>query len=120
MKGPTYSTYEAKARFSEILRQVRGGNSVFITYRGTEVAEIRPIASREGIEERLKRLERGRVLLPATEGSPPGHAIEPVAVRPGALERFLESREYRTPPTPGTPNAPVEVSEPGEPGEQGE
>ena len=30
----TYSTYEAKAKFSEILRKIRGGESVYVTYRG--------------------------------------------------------------------------------------
>lgn len=36
----TYSTYEAKARFSEIIRKVRSGKHVRITYRGREVAEV--------------------------------------------------------------------------------
>ena len=39
----TYSTYEAKARFSEVLRQVREGKTVTISYRGEPAAEIRPI-----------------------------------------------------------------------------
>ena len=39
----TYSTYEAKARFSEVLRQVREGETVTVTYRGEPVAEIRLI-----------------------------------------------------------------------------
>ena len=43
MPGITYSTYEAKARFSEVLRQVRAGTTVTVTYRGEPVAEIRPI-----------------------------------------------------------------------------
>ena len=93
MKGPTYSTYEAKARFSEILRQVRAGDSVFITYRGLEVAEIRPIATKESIEERLERLERSRVLSSGAREPLRGGALEPVAARRGALGRFLESRE---------------------------
>ena len=62
MNNPTYSTYEAKARFSEILRQVRAGNSVFITHRGLEVAEIRPIETQESADERIERLERSGVL----------------------------------------------------------
>lgn len=94
MKGNSYSTYEAKARFSELLRQVRAGDSVFITYRGREVAEIRPIAKKETVEERLERLERARVL---SGGKPGPHALEPVAKRPGALERFLASRDPREP-----------------------
>lgn len=93
MSVPTYSTYEAKARFSEILRQVRAGESVLITYRGTEVAEIRPIAARESLEERLERLERSRVLASGVRKATQGRTLEPVAERPGALGRFLKSRE---------------------------
>lgn len=93
MKGPTYSTYEAKARFSEILRQVRAGDSVYITYRGAEVAEIRPIARTESVEERLERLERTGTLAPPAGKAPRRAAFEPAATRPGALERFLESRK---------------------------
>ena len=40
----TYSIYEAKAHFSEIIRQVREGETVTVTRRGKPVAEIRPIA----------------------------------------------------------------------------
>ena len=52
-----YSTYEAKARFSEILRKVRGGESVYVTYRGKRVAEIRPLEKSETAEEQLRKLE---------------------------------------------------------------
>jgi len=41
-----YSTYEAKARFSEVIRKVRDGQRVVIAYRGEEVAEIRPLENR--------------------------------------------------------------------------
>ena len=37
----TYSTYQAKSRFSEIIRKVRGGRRVIVTHHGTQVAEIR-------------------------------------------------------------------------------
>ncbi len=33
-----YSTYEAKARFSELPRKVRDGASMIVIYRGEEVA----------------------------------------------------------------------------------
>ena len=39
-----YSTYEAKAHFSEILRKVRSGRPVRISYRGEEIAEVRPLS----------------------------------------------------------------------------
>ena len=94
MKRRSYSTYEAKARFSEVLRQVRSGESVFITYRGAEVAEIRPIETNQTMEEKLDRLERSGVLTPASKSaSAPTGRLRPVAKRKGALERFLESRD---------------------------
>ena len=36
------SVYEAKTRFSEVIRQVREGRTITISYRGEPVAEIRP------------------------------------------------------------------------------
>lgn len=91
MLMPTiYSTYEAKARFSEILRQVRAGKTIMVSYRGKPVAEIRPIAPEPTtIEERLEELERRGVLVRSTA---PAEPITTVARRPGALKRFLAER----------------------------
>ena len=86
----TYSTYEAKARFSEVLRQVRSGETVTVTYRGKPVAEIRPIHPEEdAFEARLDELERRGVLVRATELWRPPPPTEPI---PGALDRFLADR----------------------------
>ena len=87
----TYSTYEAKARFSEILRLVREGKTVYITYHGETVAEIRPTREPEGLSERLKLLRREGVLQGPAKGSSKGK-FRPVARRPGALARFLAER----------------------------
>jgi prevent-host-death family protein len=86
-----YSTYEAKAKFSEIIRRVRGGRRVVIAFRGEHVAEVRPIASvEETVDERLRRLEDEEVLIdPEREG----RELCPVVRKPGALARFLGSRE---------------------------
>lgn len=86
----TYSTYEAKAKFSEILRKVREGKHVYITYRGREVAEIKPIEKEETFEERLQRLEKEGVITEAVDRNAP---LKPIARRPGALKRFLEERD---------------------------
>ena len=87
----TYSTYEAKARFSEVLRQVRAGQSIVIEYRGEPVAEIRRIEPAEpGLASRLARLKVEGVLLPQPAGK---RALHPLARRPGALKRFLEERD---------------------------
>ena len=85
-----YSTYEAKSRFSEILRKVRGGESVYISYRGREVAEIRPIQEEASVEERLRRLEERGVL--SSDGGSPSR-LAPLVRVSGALQRFLESRD---------------------------
>ncbi len=86
-----YSTYEAKARFSEILRQVRAGQRVVVTYHGRKVAEIRPVEG-EGasFERRLAELEaEGVVAAPARRRA----ELQPLVRRPGALKRFLDSRD---------------------------
>ncbi len=86
-----YSTYEAKARFSEVLRHVREGRTVTISYRGEPVAEIRAIEKApQTIEERLEELRQRGVLHPP---SAPRREFKPVAYIPGAVERFLAERE---------------------------
>lgn len=88
-----YSTYEAKTKFSELLRKVRQGGRVVITFHGQPVAEIRPIeCSAETLEERLARLEREGQISPAA--IPPARGVwKPIAHRPGALQRFLDDRD---------------------------
>lgn len=87
----TFSTYEAKARFSEVIRMVREGRTVHISYHGKPVAEIRPIEEKKKtLEEHLDELERRGVIVPAKDPNAP---IEPIAHRPGALQRFLDERD---------------------------
>lgn len=86
----TYSTYEAKAKLSEILRKVESGRTVRISRRGVPIAEIRPVpAAPATLEERIAELEARGALIPARQ---PGATIGPIARRPGALRRFLEDR----------------------------
>jgi prevent-host-death family protein len=85
----TYSTYEAKAKFSEILRLVREGKTVYISYHGETVAEIRPTREPEGLSERLQRLRDEGVLQRPSERT---GRLGVVARKPGALERFLTER----------------------------
>lgn len=88
----TYSLYEAKAKLSEIIRQVRErGRTATITYRGEPVAEIRPLPREgRGLEARLAELEATGELIPSSGGSVP--ALRTGERRPGALKRFLEDR----------------------------
>ncbi|MGH7673761.1 MAG: type II toxin-antitoxin system Phd/YefM family antitoxin [Gemmatimonadales bacterium] len=86
----TYSLYDAKAKLSEILRRVREGDTVTITYRGEPVAEMRPIRrTARTLEERLHELEQRGVLL---RGQRRGR-LRPIARRRGALQRFLRERD---------------------------
>lgn len=86
----TYSTYDAKARFSEILRKVRSGQHVTISHRGLVIAEIRPIYGDQGTEAALQSLEDRGIVAPAAAPSAP---LAPLARKPGSLARFLQSRE---------------------------
>ncbi len=86
----TYSTYEAKAKFSEILRQVREGRTVRVSYRGAPVAEIRPIGGAEaGLARRLERLAERGVLIRSPERP---RSLDTVRRRQGSLKRFLDER----------------------------
>ncbi len=87
----TYSTWEAKAKFSEIVRKVRQGQRVYVSYRGERVAEIRPVDdSAMSLEERLSSMENaGLVSRPRRA---PG-LLPRLAAKPGALKRFLDDRE---------------------------
>lgn len=86
----TYSTYEAKARFSEIIRKVRAGRRVVVTHHGVEVAEIRPLdRSPETLAERLAALVRDGRVAQATGAA----GVRRIAKRPGAFARFLADRE---------------------------
>ncbi len=87
----TYSTYDAKARLSEILRKVRAGQRVGISYHGKLVAEVTPVEpGREDLKDRLARLAKNGNVVPARA---PNTAIPRIARKPGALKRFLESRD---------------------------
>ena len=88
----TYSTYEAKSRFSEIIRKVRAGRSVIVTHHGARVAEIRPVdAEPKSLEAALVDLEREGIVQPPAESAP--RSSQPVMRRRGALSRFLGSRD---------------------------
>lgn len=88
----SYSLYEAKTRFSEIIRQVRErGVAITISYHGRPVAEIRPLseADPDPVAERVRLLEeRGEVVRGVGRT-----AFRPVGTRHGALDRFLRGRD---------------------------
>ena len=53
--GITYTTYEAKAKFSEVMRQCSGRQDCHksVSYRGEPVAEIRPLEKRRLTQEEM-------------------------------------------------------------------
>lgn len=84
-----YPVHEAKAKLSEILRQVKRGRSVTISERGREIAQVVPVAGAKDLATRLANLERDGVIR-RSRGSIT--TIAPLVRRRGALARFLESR----------------------------
>ena len=86
-----YSIYSAKAKLSEIIRLVKNNQHVVITERGTKVAEVIPYQPKtETMEARIEALVREGIIIPAKNRS---QSIKPITKRPGALKRFLASRE---------------------------
>ncbi len=87
----TYSASEARTRFSEVMRRVRNGDTVVVTYRGEPVAEIRPLEKRALTQEEWdKEMERRGVLVRAKGPRKPFKVGKPV---PGASARFLAERD---------------------------
>lgn len=84
-----YSIYEAKAKFSELLRRVKGGTEVTVTERGRPVAKVIPLQQEQTLAQRLKELEHCNNLIPRRRKKMErgGENI------PGGLERFLKERE---------------------------
>lgn len=90
MKSNEYSTYEAKAKFSELLRKIKKNKRIVITSRGTPIAELIPFVNEEETTlQRLARFESQGVIDGDTKIRDP---FEPLDKSLGALKRFLHSR----------------------------
>ncbi len=90
------SLYQAKAKLSALVRQVREGRSIIITLHGEPAAELRPIdraARRPSLDERLAQLELRGGLERASRApsDPEGYPKGPR--KRGALKRFLSERD---------------------------
>ncbi len=87
----TCSVYEAKTRFHEILRLVRMGQRFTVTYHGKPVAEIRPLPEQSrSLDALLTELSEAGIL---SERPSARIDLKPLERKPGALKRFLESRD---------------------------
>lgn len=90
MIKPVYSVQELESNLDEALDRVRAGEAVVVTDQGRQVAEIRPLSAQPAsLDEGLRELQEMGVIGPLVK---PEGTIEPLARRPGALARFLESR----------------------------
>ncbi|HVZ48038.1 MAG TPA: type II toxin-antitoxin system prevent-host-death family antitoxin [Gemmatimonadaceae bacterium] len=93
------SLYEAKARLSALVRQVREGRTVVITVHGKPAAELRPVAEGEAAQslaERLAELEADGLTAPAERSPRDYEALLRAAGVPrrrGAVRRFLSGRD---------------------------
>jgi prevent-host-death family protein len=90
--GPKqYSIYEAKARFSEIIRKVKDRRRIIITERGRPVAEVIPYQQEQeqSLDARVERLQSLGVVVPA-ERSPSKMRRLPIQPIRGATREFLE------------------------------
>jgi antitoxin (DNA-binding transcriptional repressor) of toxin-antitoxin stability system len=83
----TYSLREAEAHIVEILRRVKEGERFVLAEEGREMAEIRPLPGSQ--DEGLQGLQERGILGPLVR---PEGTLSPIAEKPGALARFLESR----------------------------
>ena len=94
-----YSLYEAKAKLSALVREVREGGTIIITVHGEPAAELRPIAqvnTASPNEARLAELYAAGLITPATRS--PKDIAEilkhaKVKAKPGAVQRFLNERD---------------------------
>ena len=88
-----YSLYEAKAKLSALVRQVREGRSVIITVHGKPVAELRPITkTKQTLEERVAELTAKGEITPSKRKPKDPETFRVGRRKPGALKRFLEDR----------------------------
>lgn len=91
-----YSLYDAKARLSSLVRQVREGRSVIITVHGVPAAELRPVdpsVRPQTLEERVGELERRGAIVASRRAPGEANAFPVGPKKRGALKRFLAERD---------------------------
>lgn len=91
-----YALYNAKAKLSALIRQVREGRTIIITVHGEPAAELRPIEKgtrKQSLAERIAELESCGELSASTRKPGISARVSTVARRRGALTRFLKDRD---------------------------
>jgi prevent-host-death family protein len=84
--------FEAKTHLSRLVRQVKAGQTITLTERGRPVARVVPLPVARTLDDRIEELE-GAGLVTGARTDLVDAALEPIAVRRGALRRFLASRD---------------------------
>ena len=89
-----YSLYEAKAKLSEIIREVRERRvTVVVSYHGRPVAEIRALDEADDADPLAARIRELEATGEVIRGKGNPLDMKNVTRRPGALKRFLEERD---------------------------
>jgi len=85
---------QLKARLSEFLARVRGGEEVVVTDRGTPVARLLPLAGADAREGHRAELARAGLIREPSRPLDPCflEAIRPLDPRGRSLEAVLEER----------------------------
>lgn len=91
-----YPLYDAKAKLSALVRQVREGRTIIITVHGERVAELRPYQAKpepQTLTDRYAELRARGEIIPARLA--PGEAASLRVGTPhlGVLQRFLDERD---------------------------
>ena len=91
-----YPLYDAKAKLSALVRQVREGRSFVITVHGEPVAELRPYEPKpkaQTLAERIEELKAKGLITPARTTADDPRVFPIGEYREGALQRFLDDRD---------------------------
>jgi len=87
-----YPLYDAKAKLSALVRQVREGHTIIITVHGERVAELRPYQAKPGphtLAERYAELQARGEIIPSRGTS----SLRVGTPHLGVLQRFLDERD---------------------------
>jgi len=91
-----YPLYDAKAKLSALVRQVREGHTIIITVHGERVAELRPYQVKPGpqtLAERYAELQARGEIIPSRLAHGETGSLRVGTPRLGVLQRFLEERD---------------------------
>lgn len=86
----SYSIFEAKAKLSELLRQVKAGHEITINERGKPIARLVPLCKEESLADHIAKLVAAGLAKKRTHFD---WRLVYSEKREGGLERFLKDRE---------------------------